>query len=94
MMYLIYRTKIEKEYLMSKKNMPQPGEKISVSFWKGETYFTVTGSVDDQGWWSNDSEIHADGSISELLDTYSHGWDIRSSLLDSAMTELMKKEGE
>jgi len=75
-------------------NLPDPHKPITSSFWKGETFYTIKGSLDDQGWWSDDSEIHADGDIAELLASYGRGPDISSQLLELGMAALTKKEGK
>jgi len=74
-------------------NMPDPNNTFPVSFWHGETYYTVTGKLDDQAWWT-EYTITADGDISELLDSGDKARDVKSHLLELAMVELTKKDGE
>ena len=74
-------------------NMPDPNKTFSVSFWYGETYYTVTGKLDDQAWWT-EYTITADGDISELLDSSGSARDVKAYLEELAMHELTKKDGE
>ena len=74
-------------------NMPNPNKTFSVSFWHGETYYTVTGKLDDQAWWT-EYTITADGDISELLDSSGSARDVKAYLEELAMVELTKKDGE